>query len=99
MASWAPSHQRHRAPAPRDDVRRSPDHGVLRLGRHVVSDRDFVLLAQRLGEVEQELAPRSSDPTEADCDTSALREVVHARLARDLELLSAAAERSHLSAH
>jgi hypothetical protein len=65
----------------------------------VVSDRDFVLLAQRLGEVEQELAPRSSDTTDADRDTLALREVVHARLARDVELLSAAAERSHLSAH
>jgi hypothetical protein len=65
----------------------------------VVSDRDFVLLAQRLGTLEQELAPRSPGGTETDRDTFALREVVHARLARDLELLSAAAERSHLSAH
>jgi hypothetical protein len=65
----------------------------------VVSDRDFVLLAQRLGQIEQELAPRASDATDAERDTLALREVVQARLARDLELLSAAAERSHLSAH
>jgi hypothetical protein len=99
MASWAPSPKRHRPPAPRQDVRPGPVHHVLRLGRHVVSDRDFVLLAQRLGQIEQELAPRASDATDAERDTRALREVVQARLARDLELLSAAAERSHLSAH
>jgi hypothetical protein len=99
MASWAPSHRRHRPPAPRDEVRRSPDHGVLRLGRHVMSDRDFVLLAQRLGTLERELAPHSPGATEEDRHTFALRGVVHAGLERDLELLSAAAERSHLPAH
>jgi hypothetical protein len=72
---------------------------VLRLGRHVVSDRDFALLAQRLGELEQELAPRSFEDTNEGLETLAPRAAVNARLAQDLDLLSAAAERSHLSAH
>jgi hypothetical protein len=64
-----------------------------------MSDRDVVLLAQRLGELEQELAPRSRGQSRQDRDTHALREVAHARVAGDLELLSAAAERARLSAH
>jgi hypothetical protein len=64
-----------------------------------MSDRDFVLLAQRLGELEQELAPRSRERYAQDRDTLALREVTHARVAGDLELLSAAAERARVSAH
>jgi hypothetical protein len=99
MASWAPRQERHLHRRARGTACSRSDRGVLRLGRHVVSDRDFVLLAQRLGELEQELAPRPVEETGEDRETFALREVVNARLARDLELLSAAAERSHLSAH
>jgi hypothetical protein len=99
MASWAPSLERRRPRPSGDHRRRRPERGVLRLGRHIVSDRAFALLAQRLGELEQELAPRSLEDANEDRETVAVREVLNAGLAQDLDLLSAAAKRSHLSAH
>jgi hypothetical protein len=95
MASWAPplraNRPRRTAPEPR---RLRPDPGVLRLGRHVVSDRDIVLLAERLGDLEHLLAadpPRTVEETGA---AEALR-AARARVARDLELVSTARERAH----
>jgi hypothetical protein len=87
MASWAPP---LRTPAVRrSDVRsRRPQRelGVLRLGQHVVSDRDARLLAQRLDEVKGRLA--------ADDTGGPLCEAARARVAEDLELVTAALERS-----
>jgi hypothetical protein len=67
---------------------------VLRLGQHVVSDRDARLLAERLVEVEQHLAIDAARITVADDRTGTLCNAARARVAEDLELVSAALERS-----
>jgi hypothetical protein len=96
MASWAPALRDGRRPHPAGGAPRRR-HAVL-LGGRIVSDRDVVLLARRLGEVEHHLAERASEPVEAGDDTRALREATRARVAGDLKLVSAALERSQRAA-
>jgi hypothetical protein len=88
MASWAPP---LRAPAARPRTERSTpprrELGVLRLGAHVVSDRDARLLAQRLDEMKRQLA--------ANDQAGPLPEAARGRVTEDLELVTAALERSH----
>ena len=90
MASWLP---------PLQDCR----HGSpVRLGRHVVPDREVELLAERLGEIEDHLANRVAADGSAEDDASrALCDVARIRVTRDLELLRAALgrTRTHLAAH
>jgi hypothetical protein len=62
------------------------DLGVLRLGDHVVSDRDARLLAQHLDEVKRQLA--------ASDEAGPLCEAARGRVAEDLELVTAALERN-----
>ena len=87
MASWAPP-LRTTARRPRRDQshRRDRDLGVLRLGHHVVSDRDARLLVQRLDEVKERLAVTH--------EGGRLCEAARARVADDLELVTAALERN-----
>ncbi len=70
---------------------------MLRLGRHVVSDRDARLLAQRLSDAEQRLAVDAAELPGADGGTQALCNAARARVAEDLELVAAALERSQQS--
>ena len=88
MASWAPP-LRTSAARPSGERSRRPDRelGVLRLGHHVVSDRDARLLAQHLDEVKRQLA--------ADDEAGPLCEAARVRVTEDLELVTAALERSH----
>jgi hypothetical protein len=99
MASWCPPLQRARHPVRDRADRRQRQGGVLRLGQRVVSDRDARLLAQRLSEVEQRLALDAVELPGADENTRALCEATRARVADDLELVSAALERSHQLAY
>jgi hypothetical protein len=88
MASWAPPlRTTPRRPRREQSSRRDRDLGVLRLGHHVVSDRDARLLAQRLDEVRAHLAQNG--------ETGPLCDAARARVAEDLELVTAALERSH----
>ena len=88
MAGWLP---------PLGDYRHA---SAVRLGRHVVADRELVLLAERLGEIEDRLAHRASaDDSAQDRASRALCEAAHERVARDLELLRTALGRARLVAH
>ena len=88
MASWAPP-LRTSSGRPSGERSTRPDRelGVLRLGHHVVSDRDARLLAQHLDEVKRQLA--------ADDQAGPLCEAARVRVTEDLELVTAALERSH----
>jgi hypothetical protein len=66
---------------------------VLRLGQHVLSDRDARLLAQHLHEVEHDLAADAARMSEAGGATGALCESARARVAEDIVLVSDALER------
>ena len=91
MASWAPPLRTSAArPTSQRSRRLRRELGVLRLGDHVVSDRDARLLAQRLDEVKRQLA--------ANDDAGPLCQAARGRVAEDLELVTAALRRSHLSA-
>jgi hypothetical protein len=87
VASWAPP---SRTPAARPSSERNSrpqrELGVLRLGHHVVSDRDARLLAEHLDEMKQQLA--------ADDEAGPLCEAARVRVAEDLELVTAALERN-----
>ena len=86
MASWAPPLH---SPAAREtgqrSRRRQRELGVLRLGHHVVSDRDARLLAQRLDTMKRQLA--------ANDQAGHLCEAARGRVEEDLELVTAALER------
>ena len=92
MASWAPPLRPPRR-AQREPERRRPDARVLRVGRHVVSDRDLLVLAYRLRALEHEL-----DATVAR-DDEALQARAHECVARDLEVVTTALRRARLPAH
>jgi hypothetical protein len=88
MASWAPPLRTPPARPSRGRPKRPHrELGVLRLGHHVVSDRDARLLAQHLDEVKRQLA--------ADDEAGPLCEAARARVTEDLQLVTAALERSH----
>jgi hypothetical protein len=87
MASWAPPLRT--TPRRRSSVRsarRDRELSVLRLGQHVVSDRDARLLAQRLDAMKRQLA--------ANDQAGHLCEAARDRVAEDLELVTAALERN-----
>ena len=87
MASWAPPLRTPpRRPSRGPSERRRRELGVLRLGHHVVSDRDARLLAQRLDEARAHLAEND--------EVGPLCEAARGRVAEDLELVTAALERS-----
>jgi hypothetical protein len=67
---------------------------VLRLGQHVVSDRDARLLAHHILEVKQHLAIDAARMAWADDRTGMLCNAARAGVAVDLELVSAALDRS-----
>ena len=90
MASWRPL------------VRARPlahqNHGISRLGGHVVRADELVALADRLAECEEDLAVRVfADDAERGRDVHPLLDAARDRLARDLELLSTALERSNMA--
>ncbi len=87
MASWAPP-PRTAAARLSDDRSRRPHRelGVLRLGDHIVSDRDARLLTQRLDEVKRQLA--------ANDEAGPLCVAALFRVAEDIELVTAALERN-----
>jgi hypothetical protein len=86
MASWAPPLRTSAArPSSERNWRPHRELGVLRLGDHIVSDRDARLLAQRLDEVKRQLA--------ANDQPGPLCEAARGRVAEDLELVTAALER------
>jgi hypothetical protein len=68
---------------------------VLRLGRHVVSQRDARILAEHLGEAREHLAVDAARLSATDAPAGALCEAARARVSGDLELVAAALERSH----
>jgi hypothetical protein len=87
MASWAPPLRTSAARPSRERERpRHRELGVLRLGDHVVSDRDARLLAQHLDDVRRQLA--------ADDEAGPLCEAARVRVSEDLELVTAALERN-----
>jgi hypothetical protein len=63
---------------------------MIRVGRHLVRDRELVGLADRLSALEHHLA---SSPGDATAD-SAVRRLAHDYVARDLELVSEALGRA-----
>src|SRR5439155_22309792 len=95
MASWAPALRDRPGTRHAERARPRRRRAVL-LGGHVVSDGDAALLAQRLGEVVHHLADRC-ELAESE-GTRGLREATRVRVAEDLELVSAALERSQRSA-
>jgi hypothetical protein len=92
MASWRPPlRERPLAHA---------NHGISRLGGHVVRANDLLALADRLAECEEDLAVRViADDAERGRDLHPLLDAARDRLSRDLELLSTALERSSMAAH
>jgi hypothetical protein len=97
MASWSPPLQTARRPG-RDTAEHRPrQRGVLRLGQRVVSDRDARLLARRLVEAKHQLAIEAARTAPTDDTARALCDAARARVADDLELVSAALERSQQS--
>jgi hypothetical protein len=91
MASWRPL-VRERSFAHRN-------HGISRLGGHVVRADELLDLADRLAECEEDLAVRVlADDAERGRDPHPLLDAARDRLARDLELLSTALERSSMAA-
>jgi hypothetical protein len=86
MASWAPP-LRTAVARPSDKRSRMPQRelGVLRLGDHIVSDRDARLLARRLDEVRRQLA--------ANHEGGPLCAAARFRVAEDIQLVTAALER------
>jgi hypothetical protein len=96
MASWAaplpPARRLTRAARRGREPRQL---GVLRLGQHVVSDRDARLLAERLGEAQHHLAAGAIPLNAAEPAAGTLCEAARARVAEDLKLVSAALARSH----
>jgi hypothetical protein len=88
MAGWVPP------------LRGGRRGSAVRLGRHVVPDREVVLLAERLDELEGHLAERASAERAAeDGAAAALSAAAHDRVARDLELLRRALGRNRLVPH
>jgi hypothetical protein len=86
MASWSPGSEARRA---------HHDRGVLRLGGHLVRDAQVLDLADRLVECEHRLANRPLDDRANETpDGRRLLDATRACVARDLEVLSAALERS-----
>jgi hypothetical protein len=67
---------------------------VLRLGRHVVSNRDARVLVELLGEAREHLAVDAARLTATDAPAAAHCEAARARVSDDLELVAAALERS-----
>jgi hypothetical protein len=91
MASWRPL-VRERSFA-------HGNHGVSRLGGHIVRADELVALADRLAECEEDLAVRVlADDAERGRDSHPLLDAARDRLARDLELLSTALQRSNMAA-
>jgi hypothetical protein len=87
MASWAPPLRTAAARSSGEQSRRPDrDLGVLRLGDHIVSDRDARLLAQRLDGVKRQLA--------ANHEAGPLCVAARFRVAEDIELVTAALERN-----
>ena len=87
MASWAPPLRTPAArPSGRPSGRPHRELGVLRLGDHIVSDRDARLLAQRLDERKRQLAESEV--------AGPLCEAARGRVTEDLELVTAALERN-----
>ena len=92
MASWRP--------LPRERPLAGPNHGISRLGGHVVRTDELLALADRLAESEEDLAVRVlADDAERGRDVHPLLDAARDRLARDLELLSTALERSNMAAN
>jgi hypothetical protein len=72
----------------------------VRLGRHVLIDRDVALLEERLEELEGRLAQGASAERAAeDGAAAALCATAHDRVARDLELLRRALRRNRPVTH
>jgi hypothetical protein len=91
MASWRPL-VRERSFAHRS-------HGISRLGGHIVRADELVALADRLADCEEDLAVRVlAEDAERGRDSHPLLDAARDRLARDLELLSTALERSNMAA-
>jgi hypothetical protein len=91
MASWRPP-LRERPVA-------HPNFGISRLGGHVVRADELLVLADRLAECEEDLAVRAlADDAEGGQDAHPLLDAARHGLARDLELLSTALERSNMAA-
>jgi hypothetical protein len=63
---------------------------MIRVGRHLVPDRELIGLANRLSALEHQLAPTSGDAA-AD---SAVRRLAHDCVVRDLEVVSTALGRA-----
>ena len=91
MASWRPP-LRERPLA-------HPNYCISRLGGHVVRADELLVLADRLAECEEDLAIRVlADDPERGREVNPLLDAARDRLARDLELLSTALERSNMAA-
>jgi hypothetical protein len=91
MASWRPP--------PRKRPGAQANYGISRLGGHVVRADELLALADRLAECEEDLAVRVfADDAERGRDVHPLLDAARDRLARDLELLSTALERSNMAA-
>jgi hypothetical protein len=91
MASWRP--------LLRERPLAHANHGISRLGGHVVRADELLVLADRLAECEEDLAVRAlADDAEGGQDAHPLLDAARHGLARDLELLSTALERSNMAA-
>jgi hypothetical protein len=66
---------------------------VLRLGRHVVSNRDALVLVDHLGEAQEHLTVDAARLSATDAPAAALCEAARARVSDDLKLVAAALER------
>jgi hypothetical protein len=97
MASWVPPPRELPPAAPLGTT--DPHGDLVRLGGHVVADRDAVVLAERLAELEDDLARRAAREHPENRGLALICRLARDRLARDLELLNAALERSRLTAH
>jgi len=76
-----------------------PNFGISRLGGHVVRADELLVLADRIAECEEDLAVRVlADDAEGGRDAHPLLDAARDGLARDLELLSTALERSNMAA-
>jgi hypothetical protein len=90
MASWRP--------LLRERPLAHANHGISRLGGHVVRADELLVLADRLAECEEDLAVRVFADDAEGGDAHPLLDAARDGLARDLELLSTALERSSMAA-
>jgi hypothetical protein len=97
MASWMPPLRELPRAAPPSTS--GPHSDLVRLGGHIVPDRDAVVLAEHLAELEDDLARRAAREHSENRGLAPICRLARDRLARDLDLLHAALERSRLAAH